>query len=72
VPRLDNHQLAASTQFDSPIVTIANRSFIRVRVDVDETDIGRVAMGQKSYVTAGGVRDLPIGLCVQVFIGEVN
>jgi len=33
-------------------VTLADRSTIRVRVDVDETDIGRVAVGQAAYVTA--------------------
>jgi HlyD family secretion protein len=43
---------SVSTQFDSPIVTLADRSTIRVRVDVDETDIGRVAVGQAAYVTA--------------------
>lgn len=43
---------SVSTQFDSPIVTIADRSVIRVRVDVDETDIGRVTVGEASYVTA--------------------
>ena len=43
---------SVSTQFDSPIVTLADRSVVRVRVDVDETDIGRVAIGQAAYVTA--------------------
>jgi HlyD family secretion protein len=43
---------SVSTQFDSPIVTLADRSTIRVRVDVDETEIGRVAVGQPAYVTA--------------------
>src|SRR5262249_23033564 len=43
---------SVSTQFDSPIVTLPDRSVVRVRVDVDETDIGRVAVGQPSYVTA--------------------
>lgn len=41
-----------STQFDSPIVTIADRSSVRVVVDVDETDVARVAVGQPAYVTA--------------------
>jgi multidrug resistance efflux pump len=48
---------SVSTQFDSPIVTIADRSVVRVRVDVDETDIGRVAVGQPSYVTADAFGD---------------
>ena len=43
---------SVSTQFDSPIVTLADRSVIRVRIDVDETDVGRVAVGQAAYITA--------------------
>jgi ABC exporter DevB family membrane fusion protein len=52
---------SVSTQFDSPIVTLADRSTIRVRVDVDETEIGRVAVGQSAYVTADafGARRFP-------------
>src|SRR3984893_13219645 len=52
---------SVSTQFDSPIVTLADRSTIRVRVDVDETEIGRVAVGQLAYVTADafGARRFP-------------
>lgn len=41
-----------STQFDSPIVTVADRSTVRVRMDVDETDVARVRLGQAAYVTA--------------------
>jgi multidrug resistance efflux pump len=37
---------------DSPIVTVADDSAVRVRVDVDETDVGRVHEGQRAYVTA--------------------
>src|SRR5262249_14170129 len=48
---------SVSTQFDSPIVTLADRSVVRVRVDVDETDIGRVAIGQGAYVTADAFGD---------------
>ena len=43
---------SVSTQFDSPIVTLADRSQLRVRVDVDEADVGKVAVGQRVYVTA--------------------
>lgn len=43
---------SVSTQFDSPIVTIADRSSVRVRVDVDENDVARVVVGQPAYVTA--------------------
>jgi hypothetical protein len=50
-----------STQFDSPIVTVADRSVIRVRMDVDETDVGRVMVGQAAYITADayGARRFP-------------
>jgi HlyD family secretion protein len=43
---------SVSTQFDSPIVTLADDRVRRVRVDVDEADIGRIAVGQPAYVTA--------------------
>jgi HlyD family secretion protein len=41
-----------STQFDSPIFTIADRSVLRVRVDVDEVDVSRIAVGARACVTA--------------------
>ena len=41
-----------STQFESPVVTIADRSRTRVRVDVDEVDVARLREGQPAYVTA--------------------
>ncbi|HZP48559.1 MAG TPA: efflux RND transporter periplasmic adaptor subunit [Vicinamibacterales bacterium] len=43
---------SVSTQFDAPIVTLADRSRIRVRVDVDEADVARLRPGQPAYVTA--------------------
>ncbi len=43
---------SVSTQFDSPIVTVADDSRLRVRIDVDETDVGRIRPGQRAYVTA--------------------
>jgi len=48
---------SVSTQFDSPIVTIADDRVRRVRVDVDEADIGRIAIGQPAYVTADAFGD---------------
>jgi ABC exporter DevB family membrane fusion protein len=35
-----------------PILTIGDRRTLRVRVDVDETDVSKVQVGQKAYVTA--------------------
>ncbi len=43
---------SVSTQFDSPIVTVADDSKLRVRMDVDETDVGKIRLGQQAYVTA--------------------
>jgi hypothetical protein len=50
-------------------VTLADRSTIRVRVDVDETDIGRV-VGKAAYVTADafGARRFPAHV---IRIGQV-
>jgi multidrug resistance efflux pump len=48
---------SVSTQFDSPIVTIADASVRRVRVDVDEADVAKVAVGQAAYVTADAFGD---------------
>jgi multidrug resistance efflux pump len=46
-----------STQFDSPIVTMADASVRRVRVDVDEADVAKIAVGQAAYVTADAFGD---------------
>jgi multidrug resistance efflux pump len=43
---------SVSTQFDSPIVTLADDSALRVRLDVDEIDVARLGLGQPAFVTA--------------------
>jgi len=48
---------SVSTQFDVPIVTLADRSRTRVRVDIDETDVARLRVGQPAYVTADAFGD---------------
>ena len=48
---------SVSTQFDAPIVTLADRSRTRVRVDVDEADVARLRAGQPAYVTADAFGD---------------
>jgi multidrug resistance efflux pump len=48
---------SVSTQFDSPIVTLADRSRVRVRVDVDESDVAKLQVGQAAYVTADAFGD---------------
>jgi HlyD family secretion protein len=48
---------SVSTQFDSPIVTMADDHVRRVRVDVDENDVARIAIGDAAYVTADAFGD---------------
>ena len=43
---------SVSTQFDSPIVTLADDSSLRVRLDVDESDVAKLRVGQPAFVTA--------------------
>jgi putative ABC transport system permease protein len=43
---------SVSAQLDSPIVTLADDSVLRVRLDVDETDVARLRVGQPAFVTA--------------------
>jgi len=43
---------SVSTQFDSPVVTLADDSSLRVRLDVDEGDVGKLFVGQPAFVTA--------------------
>jgi HlyD family secretion protein len=39
------------------LFTIADTSTLRVRVDVDETDVGKIRLGQRAYVTADAYSD---------------
>lgn len=48
---------SVSTQFDSPIITMADDSVLRVRLDVDETDVAKLKVGQNAYVTAEAYGD---------------
>jgi HlyD family secretion protein len=43
---------AVSDQPPTPIVKLGDISRLRVRADIDETDIARIAVGQAAYVTA--------------------
>ncbi len=66
---------SVSTLFDSPIVTLADRSALRVRVDVDEADVAKVALGQRAYVTADafpGVRFFGRVVLVGQLLGRKN
>jgi multidrug resistance efflux pump len=48
---------SVSTLFDSPIVTLGDDAGRRVRVDVDEADVGKVAVGMPAYVIADAFGD---------------
>jgi len=48
---------SVSTQFDSPVITMADDSVLRVRLDVDETDVAKLKVGQQAYVTAEAYGD---------------
>lgn len=41
-----------SSTTPDPVLTIGDRNTLRVRVDVDETDVSKVQVGQRAYVTA--------------------
>src|ERR1044072_8017142 len=43
---------SVSEMRENPIVTIADLSKLRVRMDVDEVDVGKLQVGQRAYVTA--------------------
>jgi len=41
-----------SSTVPDPILTIGDKRVLRVRVDVDETEVSKIQLGQKAYVTA--------------------
>jgi len=41
-----------SSTVPDPILTVGDKRILRVRIDVDETEVSRVHVGQKAYVTA--------------------
>jgi multidrug resistance efflux pump len=41
-----------SERLDTPILSVGDTSSLRVRVDVDESDIAKVRVGQRAWVTA--------------------
>ena len=43
---------AVSDQPPTPILWIGDRSHLRVRAEIDETDVAEVRLGQRAYVTA--------------------
>src|ERR1700691_1140160 len=60
----DGESVSNSSTVPDPIVTIGDNSVLRVRVDVDETEVAKVRVGQPAYVTADAYR-------TQKFTGRV-
>ncbi len=54
-----------SVSFDTPVVTVGDVSRLRVRADVDERDIARIAVGQKAILMAEAYGD-------RRFLGHVS
>src|SRR5260370_1372172 len=50
--KLRHNGESVSTQFDSPVITMADDSVLRVRLDVDESDVSKLRAGERAYVTA--------------------
>jgi HlyD family secretion protein len=48
----NGESVSNSSTAPDPILTIGDKQVLRVRVDVDETDVSRVHVGEKAYVTA--------------------
>lgn len=46
-----------SVSFDTPVITVGDIGRLRVRADVDERDIGRIAVGQKAVMMAEAYGD---------------
>jgi multidrug resistance efflux pump len=43
---------SVSTQFDSPVVTLADDSSLGLRLDVDKSDVAKLFVGQPAFVAA--------------------
>ncbi len=48
----NGESVSNSSTVPDPILTIGDRTTLCVRVDVDETDVSKVLVGQRAYVTA--------------------
>jgi ABC exporter DevB family membrane fusion protein len=48
---------SVSSKGDTPVVTVGDCSRLRVRADVDETDVARIRAGQPAWVTAQAFGD---------------
>jgi ABC exporter DevB family membrane fusion protein len=48
----NGESVSNSSTVPDPILTVGNKKVLRVRVDVDETEVSKVRVGQRAYVTA--------------------
>ena len=48
----NGESVSNSATTPDPVLTIGNTEMLRVRVDIDESDVNKVRMGQKAWVTA--------------------
>lgn len=48
----DGESVSNSATAPDPILTIGDKQILRVRIEVDETEVNKVRVGQKAYVTA--------------------
>ena len=48
----NGESVSNSSTAPDPILTVGDKDVLRVRVDVDETEVSKVRVGQKAYVTA--------------------
>ena len=53
----EGENVSNSTSVPDPIFTIGDTRALRVRVDVDEADVSKLALGQRAYVTADAFGD---------------
>ncbi len=48
----NGESVSNSSTVPDPILTVGDKDVLRVRMDVDETDVNKVRVGQRAYVTA--------------------
>jgi HlyD family secretion protein len=53
----NGESVSNSSTVPDPILTVGDKDVLRVRMDVDETDVNKVRVGQKAYVTADAYGD---------------
>jgi HlyD family secretion protein len=53
----NGESVSNSSTVPDPILTVGDKGVLRVRMDVDETDVNKVRVGQKAYATADAYGD---------------